>query len=285
MSRIAFVTTCKGRLHHLKESLPRMVEQRPDEIVVVDYGCPDGTGDWVEATYPGVRLVRVTDDAEFSASRARNIGVRATTAEWLCFIDADMRMQPGWLDWMRGNLHPRCFFVASEEDGVSDVEAAGTVVCTRQAFDAIGGYDEVFRGWGGEDTDFYKRLALQALGRAYYPRHFLDPIRHGEEERFRFNPLKHKGLAIVISELYVEAKALIMAVQRVDSDLPYDFRVSLMQEVRRIAVEWRADPQKPLPGLTVRVEGASWLPEPFRLSRNATLTLSVSRSDPAPPPA
>ncbi|WP_419187453.1 glycosyltransferase family 2 protein [Stieleria bergensis] len=36
----------------------------------------------------------------------------------------------------------------------------GTLAITRDAFDQIGGYDETFRGWNGEDYEFYDRCQL-----------------------------------------------------------------------------------------------------------------------------
>ena len=72
MTTIACVITCKGRLHHLKQTLPLIVAMGTSEVIVVDYGCPDGTGDWVEANFPGVTVVRVDDDPGFSPARSRN---------------------------------------------------------------------------------------------------------------------------------------------------------------------------------------------------------------------
>ena len=80
MSTIAFVTTCKGRLHHIRQTLPRFLAEKPDEVIVVDYGCPDMAGDWVEENHPAAKVVRVTDDPEFCAARARNMGGRAARA-------------------------------------------------------------------------------------------------------------------------------------------------------------------------------------------------------------
>lgn len=67
-STIAFITTCKDRLQHLKETLPLLVADKPTEIVVVDYDCPANSGDWVEANYPDVKVVRETN-AEARAIR------------------------------------------------------------------------------------------------------------------------------------------------------------------------------------------------------------------------
>src|SRR5690606_12453971 len=104
MGRIAFVTTCKNRLDHLRRTLPTWMAEDPDEIIVVDYGCPQGSGDWVRAHWPQVRVVRVDDDSGFCLSRARNLGAREVTADWICFIDADIVVREGWVTWMRRHL-------------------------------------------------------------------------------------------------------------------------------------------------------------------------------------
>ena len=47
--RASIITTCKGRLHHLRRTLPCMLAQGCDfayEVVVVDFGCPQGTFDF-----------------------------------------------------------------------------------------------------------------------------------------------------------------------------------------------------------------------------------------------
>ncbi len=40
---------------------------------------------------------------------------------------------------------------------MQNAEAGGSLAMTRTAFLAIGGYDESFVGWGGEDNEFWER--------------------------------------------------------------------------------------------------------------------------------
>lgn len=208
MYPVAFVTTCKGRLHHIKQTLPTIIAESPAEIILVDYGCPDNTGGWVEENHPGVKVIRIDDDPGFCLPRARNIGAAHSTAPWLCFIDADIRVKSGWLDWMRQHLDDRSFYRASLDEGRQLQEIAGTFLCTRAAFTAAGGYDEVFRGWGGEDIDLYARLPHQGdASPAYYPNQFVEPIAHADEERTTFHTIKNISIQGLINSCYVKVKA------------------------------------------------------------------------------
>lgn len=47
---IAFVTTCKGRLHQLEQTLPLLLREQPDQVIVVDYECSQQARNWVEVT-------------------------------------------------------------------------------------------------------------------------------------------------------------------------------------------------------------------------------------------
>lgn len=55
MPLLTFVTTCRGRLAHLRRSLPTFVAQPDAEVVVVDYDCPERSGEWVEQTFGSSR--------------------------------------------------------------------------------------------------------------------------------------------------------------------------------------------------------------------------------------
>jgi hypothetical protein len=56
---------------------------------------------------------------------------------------------------------------------VQNLEGGGSLVITRTAFEAIGGFDESFTGWGGEDVEFWERASTLRV----WPYGFL-PILH-----------------------------------------------------------------------------------------------------------
>ncbi|MFQ5851206.1 MAG: glycosyltransferase family 2 protein, partial [Candidatus Binatia bacterium] len=65
------------------------------EVIVVD-SSSDDTPRIVARDFPSVRLFHL--DSRTFASEARNIGVRQSAGEILCFIDSDCIAQKGWLD-------------------------------------------------------------------------------------------------------------------------------------------------------------------------------------------
>ena len=109
---ISAITVCKNRLNDLKRTLPRLVSCGFDEIVLVDYDCPQKCGDWVAAHYPEVKVVRHQGDEGFSAARAKNLGARRVTSDWILFIDADIEVDPESAGRMKRVLKNRYYYRA-----------------------------------------------------------------------------------------------------------------------------------------------------------------------------
>jgi glycosyltransferase involved in cell wall biosynthesis len=281
MNRIAFVTTCKSRLHHLQQTLPQWVAEVPDEIVVVDYGCPQGAGDWVREIFPQVTVIRVDDDPGFCLARARNSGAAAVQAEWICFIDADVMVNRGWVEWMRSQLVPGHFYRAGLVFGVRDLETWGSVIVPREAFERIGGYDEVFSGWGGEDTDFYNRLRMIGLTESEYPQRFVKAIAHSDTERFAYSLLKNRTIQLCVNRLYMELKYLSMRVSADGADLPFGRRAELMQRVTTEVTRWQQSGQE-MQCITERISNfGDWLPRTAHARSSCLLEVRMEVCRPA----
>jgi glycosyltransferase involved in cell wall biosynthesis len=98
---ISLVTTCKGRLRYLKESIKTWLELDYDnyDIIVVEYDCPDGTAAFINKNKQAylknskardIYVVKVENRPYFNLNDARNIGVRHSRAELIFMIDSDM---------------------------------------------------------------------------------------------------------------------------------------------------------------------------------------------------
>lgn len=235
---VSLITTCRGRLHHLRQTLPMMVAQGADEVIVVDYGCPDGAGDWVAANFPSVRVVRAGETSGYAGALARNLGGQAARSDWVVFIDGDVETAPGWVDWMRASLVPGSFYRAAPIDGLRDPETWGTVICARADYQAIGGFDEAFFGWGGEDTDFYQMLAARGLAEAEYPHRFVHAIPHPDAERAGWGGMRDRDEKLVVNASYREAKMRILEALAPGTILPLDKRRAIMDQIVRELRKW-----------------------------------------------
>ena len=52
---------------------------------------------------------------------------------------------------------------APPECVVQNLEAGGSLAITRETFYAVGGFDESFVGWGGEDNEFWERAQTRKV--------------------------------------------------------------------------------------------------------------------------
>jgi glycosyltransferase involved in cell wall biosynthesis len=177
---LSLITTCKNRLPHLKQTLPLMLQQPRAEVIVVDYGCEQGTAAWVKEHHPQAKLVQVRDDPVFCVARARNMGAKTASHETLCFIDADVLMHLEFAKWLEFNQVSSSFYLYPDPKAV---ELVGFLIVAREHFFKVGGYDEAFTGWGGEDSDLYERLAMTGLSVSPVPVESISSISHGDELR------------------------------------------------------------------------------------------------------
>lgn len=202
MPKYSLIVTCKGRLMHLKETLPLFCALPDTEVMLVDYGCPDKSGDWAEANFPAVKVVRVDDDPGFNPSRARNIAARQSAADYLFFVDADVKVQPVALDEINAVITPNTYATVDATDLGDD--ARGTCVVPRGKFEAVGGYDELLKNYGMEDTELYVRLTDFGLADAFISPAGFAAIAHSDEMRTRFFPTKSMRKLRLIASFYQE---------------------------------------------------------------------------------
>ncbi|MET0325504.1 MAG: glycosyltransferase [Ilumatobacteraceae bacterium] len=227
---IAVVIIAAGRRPHLERTLRGLEQQthRPDDVVVVDMRPDDSLADAVRPPARWVPFVGAPHDpgGALPLAAARNHGAASTVADELVFLDVDCMPAPtlveryaavldhhptalacgpvrylrqGWDDDPAGGLDAASAAPparAVPDDGVvrlgDDHEMFWSLSfgVTRAVWDRLGGFDEGYDGYGGEDTDLALRaralgipLAWFAGGTAYHQWHEptrLDPARTGE---------------------------------------------------------------------------------------------------------
>lgn len=151
------------------------------EVIVVDDGSSDGTGDFVAENFPDVKLLRLKP---VGLSAARNAGAAAATGSVLAFTDDDCEPDREWIERLRPvflsnryaavggpNLPPlarnwkeavvRAAPGAPSHVMLDDEEAEHLPGCnlavTKIAFSCVNGFDPQFRT-AGDDVDFCWRL-------------------------------------------------------------------------------------------------------------------------------
>jgi len=207
--KFSIVTTCKGRLSDLKQTLPTFVAQTGAEVVVVDYDCPDGTRGYVREHYPQVRIVAVADKPKFNLSQARNAGAAQATGDFLVFLDADMAIGAGFLDFLAANMKARSY--GTFGGGVAN-SVRGSCVVDRALFEQVGAYDEIIEGYGGEDLDLYSRLRFLRARHVTLPREFIANVieqDQGAREKYRGPNIRKQFLR---GMTYLLAKETVMRV-------------------------------------------------------------------------
>lgn len=190
------------------QSLQQHASDYIKEIIVVDNASVDGGPEYVEATFPEIKLVR---NSKNGCSSGRNLGVSHASGEYLAFFDSDQWItgRGGFeeaLSLLEGDVHLGAvgwaagWFAAGNENyggAIVDYLPARGTVCReylekgyrsdiaylgsgglfipRLVFDTVGGFDEFYDPTCFEDTDF--TLTIKAAGYTIGYRN-LQGIRH-----------------------------------------------------------------------------------------------------------
>jgi len=150
------------------------------EVIVVDNGSPDRTGEIVEASYPEVRLIRT--DRNLGVAGGNNVGLKAAHGQIRVLINADVEVKPDWLEQlMRAMLADPTIGIAGAKllypDGT--IQFAGGRIEGPQGHTSHAGWHEPDRGqWDAAgDVVFITGATLAITQQA------LERIGH-EDERF-----------------------------------------------------------------------------------------------------
>ncbi len=200
--QMTFVITCKGRLHELQQTLPHTVKQKNCRVIVVDYDCPENSGEWVQRNFPQVQVIHVRNRPEFFRSEAKNVGGFAVQTDWICFLDADIVLSEDFADSVQEHLLPKTLLRNAEiAEGVG-----GTFICPTDVFRLCGGHDPVFLGWGEEDDDLLDALRFYGCEQLFFPARFVRHLEHTDDRRMEFHSIKDRSLTHMNNRVYRSLK-------------------------------------------------------------------------------
>lgn len=198
--KLYFVTTCKGRSIHLRETLPRNMADNPlARFVVLDYGDGPDLKKVVKPLLCDRLNVYRYEAPVFRMAHAKNMAHRLAIregADVLVMMDADNFAGRNFDQFVIDNLKERTFLAPDMER----IQAmpwgkerplrgfAGRLAVRAQDFIKAGGYNEVYDTWRGEDSDFNTRMLRMGFEMKPIDLCYLRTIPHTAEIRFKEYP-------------------------------------------------------------------------------------------------
>ncbi len=212
------------------EALSKQNCFQPFEVIVVDDGSVDNTGDIVRS-FASVKYVR-QDNAGPAA--ARNHGAKLAQGEFLAFTDSDCIPHEDWLSQLMAGMSQQQVGVVAGSYGIANPESrlarcvyqeilwrhthlmpdfpnsfGSYNFCVRKnVFDAVGAFNPAYRRASGEDNDLSYKIrrsgwriyfARKALVDHYHPTQVLkylkEQFRHGfwRVKMYRDHPAMMRG--------------------------------------------------------------------------------------------
>ena len=246
---VSFIIGHRGldRLPHLLATLRSILGQSGIrlECIVVEQACETVLGGRLPAGVRHIHLQPPTADLPYSRSWTFNVGARAARGDILVFHDNDLLVPADYgkqiveilaRGYQVARLHRFVFYLTAADtadyfanerlgrlqpnrSSAGRTGEGGTLAVERKTYFELGGHDEAFLGWGGEDNEFFDRLrTVRLYDHAYLP--FVH-LHHGPQ------PGKHAANA---NTSYFEARMRIPALQRIAELSRRDFRLSRRAE-------------------------------------------------------
>lgn len=234
---ISYVIGHKGieRLPHLLATINTIASQKNVQIecIVVEQSAVSEIADQLPEWVRYIHITPPTVDMPYCRSWAFNVGAKAASGDYFIFHDNDMLIPESYSVEMLKTLQQGYEFVnlkrfvfylnekhtASVFAGLStyaddapeyivqNLEGGGSLGVERKAFFEIGGFDESFVGWGGEDNEFWERAATRNIfSYGYLPIvHLWHASQPGKQNRDQSEAmLRYKRLVSVPPDLRVK---------------------------------------------------------------------------------
>lgn len=164
---ISFGTSCMNRVHHLESVYVNNIKTALEfddtiRFVLLNYNSTDGMHEWVNDTLQEflklkiVKYIHTTKPDVFSQSITKNITMKNSTGDIVCNLDADNILTNSFMNQLLGFFTTNKNPIVRGHVGMSG--CAGRVACLKRSLIELGGFNELMKGWGYEETDFIIRF-------------------------------------------------------------------------------------------------------------------------------
>ena len=189
--KVSIVIVCLNQLAYTRQCVRSIVDNTQGvdyELILVDNASTDGTAEYMdhlERSYSGVQVVH--NDRNLGFGAGNNRGFKAATGDYVCCLNNDTIVKPGWLTYLLSCLvdHPRTGIVGpvgsrlgvvggktfvhiggTDSDGARDVHyiEGWCFLISKKVLDEVGWFDESFGLAFSEDADLSFRLREKGYG-------------------------------------------------------------------------------------------------------------------------
>ena len=237
-----------NRQLHLRQSAQHLSAlSQHDEHLIVDWSSTAPLLRSELPSDPRIRLHRVEGESQWNLCRAYNFAASQSTGTILLKLDADSWLDPA-LD-VEQLLQQAPIWLGAGSGGT-----AGQWLMERDAFDAVGGFNERMLSWGFDDKDLRARLVLHFGPQVKtLPPGSLHAIHHSDSVRIG-GRLDQPTKSFVRHQALAALRASRLNNRLVAAECPWG-RTSVSTQYQRVLGQssdsvWRADketiPQLPL---------------------------------------
>ena len=185
---IPFRNRSSNRLKKNLDSLKRQTSKKY-KVVLIDYGSTKDYSQGIEKLISNYTFVNYyyqdTSMLPWSRAHALNIGVKKCNTSYFFPVDVDLIFDKGFLEVLYACIAPnkittfKVGFLKKRNSEWSNPEkmkieqispdtALGMTLFKKKEFENIGGYDEKYVYWGGEDNDIVARFKKEGYTHCFY---------------------------------------------------------------------------------------------------------------------
>ena len=230
---VSIVIPCFNAARTLYATLESAVAQGESaaEIVVIDDGSTDGTVAIARSFEPRVRVLR---QPHRGVSAARNLGIAATHARWIVFLDSDDQLLPGTLRSRLEVVHDDPDIVVCDWQEFGDTRNEGIAGRIRSIdWDALAADPEsacAARVWATTAALMYRRNLVEKIGG------FRSDLPVIQDARFLFDATYHGARFAYAAHVGARYRVLPESLSRRD---PARFWRDCLLNGQQIEVLWR----------------------------------------------
>lgn len=187
---ISFVTRCMNRLHDLKETLPKNIQDNKNyknlEFLILDYNSKDGLEEWIKKEMMDqiecgrLNYYRTEEPEFFCPNHSQNVTFKLAQNKLVANVDADNFTHENYSQRLNECAHPYKDKILIVPDNFllpnsTMLLLKGRFCLYKSDIESLRGFDEdLDEGFGNDDVNFVFRCFLRGFKVIRYEKYFSD---------------------------------------------------------------------------------------------------------------